>query len=105
LCTHSFCGGCALRVTVLQCTQWTVAGENRMQDPAAVSAWDEAAPEYSAMVSELNVMVAMRDGVRLATDVHRPARNGRAVDEPLPVILERTPYGKGRASRSEIVRG
>jgi putative CocE/NonD family hydrolase len=50
-------------------------------------------------------MVPMRDGVRLATDVHRPARNGRAVDEPLPVILERTPYGKGRASRAEIDRG
>ena len=35
-------------------------------------------------------MVVMRDGVRLATDIHLPAGDG-----PWPVILERTPYGKG----------
>ena len=39
---------------------------------------------------EKNVMVAMRDGVRLATDLYRPAGlTGR-----LPVVLIRTPYGK-----------
>jgi putative CocE/NonD family hydrolase len=42
-------------------------------------------------------MVAMRDGVRLATDVHRPDGAG-----PFPVILERTPYGRAETSRSEI---
>lgn len=45
-----------------------------------------------------DVMVAMRDGVRLATDVYRPA----GVDGPLPVILERTPYDKTGVSRSEV---
>ena len=64
-----------------------------------------AALEYSGFVCESNVMVAMRDGVRLATDIYRPARAGCAVTEPLPVILERTPYGKARASRSEVDRG
>ena len=49
-----------------------------------------------------DVMVVMRDGVRLATDVYRPARGGILVEEPFPVILERTPYGKGKHSRSEI---
>jgi putative CocE/NonD family hydrolase len=34
-------------------------------------------------------MVAMRDGVRLATDVYLPESGG-----PFPVILIRTPYGK-----------
>jgi predicted acyl esterase len=34
-------------------------------------------------------MVAMRDGVKLATDVYLPAGNG-----PWPVILTRTPYNK-----------
>lgn len=43
------------------------------------------------------VMVAMRDGVRLATDVHLPKTPG-----PYPVILERTPYGRDQPSRSEI---
>lgn len=41
-----------------------------------------------------NVRVRLRDGVSLATDVHRPARNGVAVAGRFPVILERTPYGR-----------
>ena len=41
--------------------------------------------------------VAMRDGVRLATDIHRPAGAG-----PFPVVLERTPYGRHLPSRSEM---
>ena len=44
-----------------------------------------------------NVMVAMRDGVRLATDVYRPAMRGTPVTEKLPTILQRTPYNKDRA--------
>ncbi len=36
-----------------------------------------------------NVMLPMRDGVKLATDIYRPAGDGR-----YPVILERTPYNK-----------
>jgi len=46
------------------------------------------------VVTAHNVMVPMRDGVRLATDIHRPARNGAPVDGKFPVILERTPYNK-----------
>ncbi len=37
-----------------------------------------------------NVMVPMRDGVRLSTDVYLPAAEGR-----FPVVLERDPYGNG----------
>ena len=48
-----------------------------------------------------DVMVRMRDGVLLATDIYRPARGGRAVAGRFPVILERTPYGKSVVSRSE----
>src|SRR5438270_4054561 len=39
--------------------------------------------------TKLTVMVPMRDGVRLATDVHLPAGDG-----PWPVALTRTPYGR-----------
>jgi putative CocE/NonD family hydrolase len=39
---------------------------------------------------ERSVMVPMRDGVRLATDLYRPAD----VTGPLPAILMRTPYNK-----------
>ena len=51
--------------------------------------------------SEKNVMVQMRDGIRLATDIYRPALNGCLIDGRFPVILERTPYGKSIDSRSE----
>lgn len=44
-----------------------------------------------------NLMVPMRDGVRLATDVYLPD----ATNSPLPVIIERTPYNKSMPSRSE----
>ena len=57
------------------------------------------APYEVALISD--IMVPMRDGVRLATDVYRPARNGRPVPGRFPVILERTPYGKTVVSRSE----
>src|SRR5687768_7052367 len=57
-------------------------------------------PEYEMVVTR-DVMVPMRDAVRLATDIYRPARNGAAVEERFPVILERTPYDKTAASRSE----
>ncbi|QDU35822.1 Cocaine esterase [Maioricimonas rarisocia] len=39
-------------------------------------------------------MVPMRDGVRLATDIYRPARDDQPLDDPLPVILSRLPYNK-----------
>ncbi len=44
--------------------------------------------EYQ-VIREPNVMVPMRDGVRLATDVVRPDAPGR-----FPVLLNRGPYGK-----------
>ncbi len=43
---------------------------------------------------EREVMIPMRDGVRLATDIYRPTRNEAPVPEKLPVLLQRTPYNK-----------
>jgi putative CocE/NonD family hydrolase len=51
------------------------------------------APPFDVLL-ESNHRVALRDGVKLATDVYRPARNGKAVAGRFPVILERTPYGR-----------
>jgi len=48
---------------------------------------------YSVAVSK-DVMVAMRDGVRLAADIYRPTQNGQLVDGKFPVLLMRTPYNK-----------
>src|SRR5947209_9578337 len=44
-----------------------------------------------SMVIEENIMVPMRDGVKLATDVYRPAQQGQ-----WPVLVTRLPYNKDR---------
>lgn len=41
-----------------------------------------------------NVMAPMRDGVRLASDVYRPGRDGDFVEGTFPTILCRTAYDK-----------
>ena len=51
-------------------------------------------PEFGVRL-EQDVQVPMRDGIKLATDVYRPAKGDTAVDERFPVILTRTPYDKG----------
>ncbi|HEV3115020.1 MAG TPA: CocE/NonD family hydrolase [Candidatus Binataceae bacterium] len=50
--------------------------------------------DSSLQVVERNVMVPMRDGVRLATDIYFPALGGKRREGKFPAILERTPYGK-----------
>lgn len=57
-------------------------------------------PPYQ-MSLESTVMVSMRDGVRLATDIYRPARDGQPAEGAFPVIIERTPYGRAQVSRAE----
>jgi putative CocE/NonD family hydrolase len=62
--------------------------------PAVVSAEDEEEIEklqkkLEAMATiDKKVMVPMRDGIRLATDIYRP----KGVDADLPTIFMRTPY-------------
>lgn len=65
--------------------------------------WAEALPQEPARdslpptVARLpDVMVPMRDGVRLATDIYLPARNHVPIPGRYPTILQRTPYGKRR---------
>src|SRR5215213_4762948 len=50
-------------------------------------------PEYGMVIAK-DVMIPMRDGVRLAADVYKPAVNGEPVPGPLPTILGRTSYDK-----------
>lgn len=46
------------------------------------------------VIVEFDAMVPMRDGVRLATDIFRPAKKGH-----YPVILVRDPYWNGTEAR------
>lgn len=51
-----------------------------------------------------DVMIPMRDGVRMATDIYRPAVNGVPVAQRLPVLLQRTPYNKEGRTLAEQAR-
>ena len=53
--------------------------------------------EYGVTV-EKNVMIPVRDGIRLAADIYRPARDGKAAPGRFPALLTRTPYDKGGAA-------
>ena len=56
-----------------------------------------AQTEQYRVIRERNVMVPMRDGVRLATDIYRPDSQGR-----FPALVTRGPYGKdGYADNQE----
>ena len=69
---------------------------------------EQSSPQQYGVVVERNVMMTARDGIRLGTDVYRPALpvagnpgsigltpDGlAAVEGTFPVILERTPYDK-----------
>ena len=58
-------------------------------------------PEYGVVVSR-DLMVPMRDGIRLASDLYRPARDGDPLSGPFPAILCRTPYDKTDRRYEEI---
>ncbi len=73
---------------------------------AGVSAAQERAVE---IVERHDVMVPMRDGVRLATDIYLPGNNGQIAAGKFPVILGRGPYNKEtgalQAARYYVSRG
>ncbi len=48
-------------------------------------------PDFSQSFNKSEVMIAARDGVRLHTEIYTP----KDAKEPLPILLERTPYGLG----------
>ena len=53
------------------------------------SAFARPDPKFSLRL-EKSVLVPMRDGVRLSTDLYFPEKT----EDPLPVVLIRTPYNK-----------
>ena len=58
---------------------------------------------FSAQISDpagvREVMVPMRDGVALATDIYRPPATLRG---PFPVLLHRTPYNKRNKAQTQL---
>ncbi len=61
--------------------------------------WISAGSEQDAGVFiKTEVMIPVRDGIKLHTVIFRP----RASTEPLPILLERTPYGARSDERSVL---
>ncbi len=54
-------------------------------------------PSFDVSIRQ-NVVMHLRDGVRLAADIYLPAAGGRPAAERLPAILVRTPYNKTNLS-------
>ena len=54
-----------------------------------LAAWAQKPPDYSGVFRKQDMMIPMRDGVRLHTENYVP----KTMRAPLPFILERTPYG------------
>ena len=46
-------------------------------------------PDYSLLFDKTDVMITARDGVKLHTEIYAPKNS----TEPLPIVIERTPYG------------
>lgn len=68
--------------------------------PLLLACAEEPGPPRDVVQVETALMVPMRDGVRLATDVFRPDSG----DEPLPALLHRTPYDRTSPRLAEQAR-
>ncbi len=70
--------------------QCAVLVKEGFEDRTILKAWNEKYREpLLLMKPKQTIMVPMRDGVRLATDVYLPV-----CEEKVPTVLVRTPYGK-----------
>jgi len=56
---------------------------------AIPAAAQRQAPDYSQLFDKTEVMILVRDGVKLHTEIYAPKK----ITEPLPMLFERTPYG------------
>jgi uncharacterized protein len=72
----------AVRATILAC--FILAAPLAAQTPPP-------APGAETLYVRTNVMITMRDGVRLNTEIFAP----KTAREPLPIMFLRTPYGVG----------
>ena len=57
------------------------------------------AVEPDDVVVQTKIMVPMRDGVNLATDIYLPGKAGSVQEGKYPTILTRSPYGRGGSKK------
>ena len=61
---------------------------------------NNASSDSYDVVIEEDVMVPMRDGVEMATDIFLPAQEGHPLSQKVPTLLYRTPYDKNDNERA-----
>ena len=54
----------------------------------------EKVEKVNGLWVQRNVMIPAADGIRLATDIYLMGKRDQPMDDPLPLLLQRTPYGK-----------
>lgn len=67
--------------------------QNRVPVDSSATSSIAARNHFGYQVDQ-NVMVTMKDGTKLATDIYRPAKQGLPLPGRFPVIVYRTPYSK-----------
>jgi putative CocE/NonD family hydrolase len=86
--------GCLFAIS-LASTSLVARQSSRPPEGATAESGDssEARRQYGVAIVR-DVMVPMRDGVKLATDLYFPAKDGLPLPGPWPAVIERTPYNK-----------
>src|SRR5215831_5502234 len=85
-----------MRTTLIALRQWTLAGvcfAATLHAQPSAGKYDPSTYEHSS------ADIAMRDGVKLHVEIFYP----RGATEPLPFLLERTPYGVGESAQEITV--
>ncbi len=82
--------GWAIRIGFVSLISILAPSKSEAGGPAIES----RAPTFEVFV-EKDVLIAVRDGTKLAADVYRPAKGGKPIEGKFPTLLTRTPYGKG----------
>src|SRR6266487_1011155 len=77
------------KVTVLTLALLAAALALLVTAPQSGQTSGQNKPDLGQIFDKRDVMVPMRDGVRLHTEIYTPKNS----TEPLPFIFERTPYG------------
>src|SRR5436853_5954747 len=76
------------------------AAAGLLVQPASLAGGQTSRPELDKPQAKSQTMIAMRDGVRLNTEIYAP----KSISEPLPIILLRTPYGIAAAPDRKSTR-
>ncbi len=77
------------RMRLMRKAMWVAAAALTLAMAANAQDQKAARPDLPKLFEKKEVMIAMRDGVKLHTEIYTP----RDAQEPLPMLLERTPYG------------